>query len=342
VRASLGDAQGSLDDAVKIIFESDPRVRSVGIGRHEDSYGFYVIRNAAQIVALSARVQPPDSFRGISVSYHDRQSDIYSHLRLPFNGPGSPGVSSLVPEQQKHNPLSCGLQIENYDDDLSTGTIAAGHIIVGTLGCFVALADGSVALLSNNHVVAGENRGTKASDRIMQPGAGTFSAAGQAATLTDFVVLRPSPPGASPAAGTAILNDIDAGVATVKSGGNFKQSYLALRPVPAPSGKASASVGDKVFKVGRTTALTHGEITAFGVVVGPVGYSAQLGQCWFRRSITIEGVDGTMFSDHGDSGSVVVKEKTGEVVGLLYAGNGVDTWACSIDDVLASLNCTIA
>ncbi len=49
-----------------------------------------------------------------------------------------------------------------------------------------------------------------------------------------------------------------------------------------------------------------------------------------------------MFSDHGDSGSVVVKEKTGEVVGLLYAGNGTDTWACPIDDVLAAFGCKIA
>jgi len=44
----------------------------------------------------------------------------------------------------------CGLQIENADDDQRTGVVAGGHIIVGTLGCFVRLAAGGLAILSNN------------------------------------------------------------------------------------------------------------------------------------------------------------------------------------------------
>jgi hypothetical protein len=79
---------------------------------------------------------------------------------------------------------------------------------------------------------------------------------------------------------------------------------------------------------------------AVATVVGPIRYAP--GECWFRRAITVEGLHGTMFSDRGDSGAVILKEGTGEVVGLLFAGNGADTFACPIDAVLTALNCVIA
>jgi S1-C subfamily serine protease len=97
-------------------------------------------------------------------------------------------------------------------------------------------------------------------------------------------------------------------------------------------------VGDGVFKVGRTTGLTHGTITDVATTVGPVGYD--LGDCWFRRSITIEGTNGTLFSDHGDSGSAILNS-SGEVVALLYAGNGTQTYACPIGTVLSALTCNL-
>ena len=57
--------------------------------------------------------------------------------------------------------------------------------------------------------------------------------------------------------------------------------------------------------------------------------------------MTIEGDNGTLFSDHGDSGSAIIKTN-GEVVGLLYAGNGTQTYACPIDKVLTALSCSLA
>ena len=47
-----------------------------------------------------------------------------------------------------------------------------------------------------------------------------------------------------------------------------------------------------------------------------------------------------MFSDHGDSGSAILST-TGEVIGLLYAGNGTQTYACPIQAVLTALNCSL-
>jgi hypothetical protein len=91
--------------------------------------------------------------------------------------------------------------------------------------------------------------------------------------------------------------------------------------------------------VGRTTGLTFGEVKDTTTIVGPVPYDP--GSCWFRRSLVIEGLNGTLFSDKGDSGSAIVRTN-GEVVGLLYAGNGQQTYACPIDTVLASFGCTLA
>jgi hypothetical protein len=336
---SFAEAEKSLEPALKMLFPY-PRVRSVGIGSHGNAFGLHVVRNTAQILPLSVSLGPPAlDVHGVPVSYRDRQTDVEPHLKLPSAGPGSPGLASLVPEQKRHRPLVCGLQIENLDDDTRTGTIAAGHIIIGTLGCFVRLPNGSDGFLSNNHVVAGENRGVKGADRIMQQGTGAFAAADLAGTLSNFVAVRPSPLGATPALGTAILNDIDAGVVQLAAGAGHRQAYLPSRALSTLSGTAVAAVHDRVFKVGRTTGLTHGTVTSVTTVVGPVPYAP--GPCWFRRSITIEGVNGTTFSDHGDSGSAVVKEGTGEVLGLLYAGNGTDTYVCPIADVLTELGCTL-
>ena len=90
--------------------------------------------------------------------------------------------------------------------------------------------------------------------------------------------------------------------------------------------------------MGRTTGLTFGDIKSVATTVGPVPYAG--GPSWFHRSMTIEGVNGTMFSDHGDSGSAIVRP-SGEIVGLLYAGNGQQTYACRIDDVFTALKCKL-
>ena len=48
-------------------------------------------------------------------------------------------------------------------------------------------------MMSNNHVLAGENRGKKGRDRILQPGGLTFTSEQCIAKLIDFVDLLPSP-----------------------------------------------------------------------------------------------------------------------------------------------------
>jgi hypothetical protein len=341
--ADFTTALANVETAAGILFDADASIRSVGVGTSTDGVSYVAVRNASAVVPLSGIAGTPSKplppyIEGVAVHVVNSFRDPISLIRVPHSGPGSPGVSSLVPEQQYHRPIVCGLQIQNYDHDVRTGELARGVMIVGTLGCFVKLGDGSIAILSNNHVVAGENN-ARIADAILQQGGPTMNAALGAASLTDFVRLRPSPAGASIIAGNVILNEVDGGVAALSSQVQHLQSFLPTRSAAvAPKGTATASVGDKVHKVGRTTGLTFGTVTQVGVVVGPVAYTP--GPCWFRQCIIIEGENGATFSDHGDSGSSIVRDD-GMVVGLLFAGNGTQTFACDIGQVLAQLNCNL-
>jgi len=194
---AFSEALGQIERAASSVFASDTRVRSLGIGRHGTNFGYVA-------VPLSLALPIQASYEGIPITFHDSHHDPESLVKVPFSGPGSPAVSSLVPEQALQRQLVCGLQIENLDDDLRTGVIAGGHIIVGTLGCFVRLSGGEIAILSNKHVVAGENRGQRNTDRIEQPGTGQATPGGQVGVLSDFVAIQPSVAGATPAQGTVV------------------------------------------------------------------------------------------------------------------------------------------
>lgn len=338
----LHTALSAVNDAAARLFEADPRVRSVGVGASADGYEFVAVRNIRAAVPFQAVLggdAAPTQIEGIPVVYVNSQMDPSNLAEVPHSGPGSPGVGSIIPEQQAHSPLVCGLQLQNIDDDMRTGLLAKGYMTVGSLGCFVVTQAGDIAILSNNHVLAGQNRGIQRSDRILHPGGFAFQTHQHCATLDKVVSLLPSPPGATIAAGTVVLNDVDAAMATLLPGQSHSQVYLAGRNAAAPRGFGAAQIGDKVHKVGRTTGLQFGTVTQIGVTTGPISYAP--GPCWFQLSIVIEGDNGTTFSDHGDSGSAIVRDD-GTVIGLLYAGNGTQTYACPIANVLALLNCHIA
>jgi len=334
---ALDEARDRLMEGARYAFQ-DSRVRSFGITSHGTQFAYRAVRNSAIITPESTMVgtTAPEAFE-IPISYVDTPAEVTHLVKVPQSGPGTPTVGSQVPEQARVRPLVSGLQIENYDDDVRTGAINQGTMVVGTLGCFVNLADGTVAALSNNHVVAGENRGVIGSDHIQQPGTGVLDLADTIAILSSFIALQPSPVNASVVAGSVVFNQVDGGVAALSAGVPFNQGFLQNRALSVPSGVDAANVGDKVFKVGRTTGLTYGEVKDIATIVGPITYSP--GPCWFEQSLTIEGDNGTMFSNRGDSGYIIVRTD-GKIVGLLYAGNGTQSYACPIDLVFSALGCT--
>jgi hypothetical protein len=187
----------------------------------------------------------------------------------------------------------------------------------GTIGSFVHLSDApaGVGLLSNNHVLADENR-AEVGASVIQPGVadGGSPPADTVAELAAFVPIDP-----------AGVNFVDAAVATIVDGVEW-----SMEPFERYGGLVGISdLGDDelidfpmVAKFGRTTDHTVGTVTAIELDLVRVQYD--IGVVRFDDQIEVEGLDGA-FSAPGDSGSLVVTadESGAEAVGLLFAGSEI-------------------
>jgi S1-C subfamily serine protease len=219
----------------------------------------------------------------------------------------------------------------------STGFVASGFIIAGTLGCFVRSGSSSALyILSNNHVLADENRYPKGG-HIVQPGTldGGSPTADRVAKLTRFVRLDPKH-----------TNFVDCAIAKLNA--TSKADVHKLKGIGRLAGQRSSEleVGDVVHKVGRTTGVRHGRVTAFELDGVAVEYD--IGVVSFDNQIEIEGAGNKSFSDAGDSGSLIVDDQM-LAAALLFAGgdhggsNGKGlTYANPIAAVLKSLKVKLA
>jgi len=210
-----------------------------------------------------------------------------------------------------------------------------GHfrVTAGTLGAVVSVSgDDRLRLLSNNHVLADEDAGVTG-DAIIQPGAadGGRDPADRVAELAEVVALTDDVPNLVDAALAVVLDGIDADPATLTGLGR-----LAREPL-APAEAIAAA------KVGRTTGLTRGEVTAFELDGVQVAYTR--GTLVFDDQIEVSGTGSGPFSQGGDSGSLVVSADARRPVGLLFAGGeegGEDvTYLNPIAVVLDALGATL-
>jgi hypothetical protein len=202
---------------------------------------------------------------------------------------------AAIPWHQKMTrPLRIGASIGHY------------KITAGTLGAFVrSRDDGSILVLSNNHVLANENK-AKRGDHILQPGAHDEGKDPEhkIGELLRFVKLR-----------KAEANHVDAAVATIDGGIEFDHRTLTGLGKLAGLGDA-VLVDDEVGKVGRTTGTTRGRVSAFDV--DNLVVSHDLGVLKFENQVEIESAHSDPFSRGGDSGSLVVgADRRG--VALLFA-----------------------
>ncbi len=190
----------------------------------------------------------------------------------------------------------------------STGYLASGYIMAGTLGCFVRKASSpALYILSNNHVLADENR-YGIGKPIVQPGAldGGSPTADRAAKLSAFVKLN--------LAGT---NLVDCAIAKLNTG--ITANTSTLKGLGKLAGVAAHDLGihDVVHKLGRTTGLRHGRVTA--VELDGVDVEYDIGVVSFDNQVEIEGSGTKSFSDAGDSGSLIVDADL-KAAALLFAG----------------------
>ncbi|PRY09824.1 hypothetical protein CLV24_11728 [Pontibacter ummariensis] len=201
-----------------------------------------------------------------------------------------------------------------------------GHYLItaGTFGCLVQDNNGNVFILSNNHVMANEND-AHVGDPILQPGSTDGGSAQHdiVAWLKSFVPFDFSG-----------LNQVDAAIAapaSSKAVTNIIPHIGQIRGITAPRN------GMRVVKFGRTTGLTYGEIVSRDTDI-KVGFGN--GVINFENQFEISSRDST-FSAPGDSGSLIVEEKTNKAVGLLFAGSDSATFANPISNVLQAFDVDI-
>lgn len=188
-------------------------------------------------------------------------------------------------------------------------SIGHENVTAGTLGAVAwhRRTDRAV-VLSNNHVLANEDRG-QTGDPILQPGAadGGRQPGAVVGRLLAAVPLKPN--GA---------NRVDADIGEIDDRIRFDPRTLTGLGALAGVRAEPLLPGDMVAKVGRTTGLTRGRVSAIevdGVVVG-----FETGDLSFDGQIEVEG-EGGPFSAGGDSGSLIVDSDL-RACGLLFAGSG--------------------
>lgn len=228
--------------------------------------------------------------------------------------------------RRTRRPLEAGLSVG-----------LAGQVDAGTLGFIVEDGERYYAL-SNNHVLANVNR-AQADDPVVQPGAldRTPSKSALIGALHHWVPIS-----------FQRQNEVDAAIAQIFDDLDFYEGWTeALPGLVRGTRRATRDDLDRpVVKVGRTTGVTRGKITQ--VEVEPlVVEMTRRHDARFRDVIEVMGEDGVpLFSDDGDSGSLVVGSDR-RAVGLLFAGGDDEqgrplTYLNPIETVLARLGVRLA
>ena len=168
---------------------------------------------------------------------------------------------------------------------------------------------------------------------------------------------RPLRGGANPADAVARLdalvrlkrtgtNRLDCATATLLDGVEADETKLTGLGKLRGVGDVFVDEGTRVAKLGRTTGLTRGRVSAFELDNVTVGFD--LGTLRFDNQIEIEGSGTGPFSAGGDSGSLIVGADR-RAVALLFAGsdqggaNGQGlTYANPIHAVLDALRMELA
>jgi len=204
----------------------------------------------------------------------------------------------------------------------------------GTLGAFVKRADqDAIYMLSNNHVLTAQHS-VQVGTPILQPGGfdnGTSSH--RIAELSDWVAVE---------LGEDKANHVDAAIARMDPDVRVAEDHLEhLGPLAGVSdARARVTAGERVnvYKIGRTTFLTSGRVTAVDFEVMTY-FSGQ--KTRFEKQIEIDG-DSGMFGDLGDSGSLVVDEKFFGT-GLFFAvGENGKSYANHLEPALSALRIELA
>jgi len=263
-----------------------------------------LVKEKMDAQSLSAEKLVPRTLGGITTDV-EQTGEIYAHM---FTA--------------RRRPAPCGVSIGN-----------CLRIMAGTLGCLVTRSN-QLFILSNNHVIALVNS-SPLNTGIPQPGRldGGVCAADIIARLTQFVPINFAP---------AASNLVDAAIART-SPNLVDRRILRLGGVlqPIAPGVILPAFNMQVQKSGRTTQYRRGFIDLINTTVN-VNYAPLGGVARFVRQFRVKGI-GSIFSDRGDSGSLVTTFPQNRPVGLLFAGTAANntTFCNPIGPVLSSFGVNI-
>lgn len=200
-------------------------------------------------------------------------------------------------QRGRHRPLEPGTSVGHY------------RVTCGSLGAFVRDAQDRLCMLSNNHVLANEDD-ARVDDAILQPGSDDGGAGeDRVASLLRWPRLR-----------RRGANQIDAALGWVEEEQDLVGNvWHGLGRLAGTLGTDELRQGrPTVAKLGRTTGLTRGRITAIELDEVRIEYDS--GLIRFDDQIEIEGSGRAAFCDGGDSGSLVLASDR-RAIGLLFAGS---------------------
>lgn len=213
---------------------------------------------------------------------------------------------------------------------------ASVGILGGTLGCLCRSTKAGdeptgLYVLSNSHVFDALE-GPPSNDIVVQPSVGDGGGSGD--RVASFA--RSAPVDLSPGG----ENKADAAIARLLPDVNARPGVCGIGTLGKPVDVAN---GERVQKFGQSTRLTSGiisDITHNAVLP----FDGEAGSIYLVDQLLIEPVEERPFAGKGDSGSVVVRQDTHEVVGLLCGGDPYSgRWAIAnkIGNVLQALSITL-
>lgn len=226
------------------------------------------------------------------------------------------------------NTLRCGISIAN------PGSHYPQELSVGTLGAFVRDADGAIYLLSNNHILV-INQDDYPGNAVIQPGTldltelelklmptiSELTRVIEVASVSCWVPFQfHTPPGLPP------TNYVDAAIAELNDKRDHADIYrlcygggiTGVAPSNGVDYEGKPITSARVYKVGRTTGYTEGDIimtTAAELISYPAG------DVYFIDQLVVWPTpdNGDAFADNGDSGSLLLDDHH-RAVGLIFAG----------------------
>ena len=246
---------------------------------------------------------------------------------------------ALISRTAKYRPSPCGVSIGHY------------AITAGTQGAIVKDSEKKLYILSNNHVLANENK-CAVGDAILQPGPhdGGKNPPDMIAKLEKWIALQGQVSTCPVAKVWASLynipnrliggktelhayadadNEVDCAIAKPVNESDLDSSIV---DIGKPKGAKDPELDMVCKKSGRTTELTIDGPISLLDWSGDIGYSN--GNLHFiGQGVIIK----DKFCVGGDSGSVILDQADDKVVGLLFAGSDNSTIFNPIRKVLDAL-----